>query len=270
MNCSPGIHGQAGTMHGGCGCNCGCGSKKRTGQEGGKKGELSSSGRFHPVVGVHMITETLMELVLKRYGLNFEAGDCVMLSAGPYAQARPYSIASGIHDDHLRFLIRLVPEGQVTSFLKALKPGDTVFVSAPFGWFHPGVGLDAPFAFVATGTGIAPFLSYCRSYPERAPEYCLYGVRHLHDAWGADELARKTRLMLAVSREKRADVFYGRVTDLIPQIELQTGMHFFLCGLDTMIDEVADRLEARGVPAANIHWEVFFHAQPNQNEANCS
>lgn len=38
-------------------------------------------------------------------------------------------------------------------------------------------------------------------------------------------------------------------------------LHYYLCGLDAMIDEVSDWLEQQQVDYANIHREVFFYAE---------
>ena len=85
---------------------------------------------------------------------------------------------SGIDEDTLRFLIRAMPGGEVTTHLHQLNPGDSVELSAPFGWFRPGAFRkeSAP-VFFATGTGISPFISYLRSYPSSPPAMIFYGAR---------------------------------------------------------------------------------------------
>ena len=114
---------------------------------------------------------------------------------------------------------------------------------------------------MATGTGIAPFLSYCRSFPNKPPACCLYGVRHEADAVGQAILREVTSCHLAVSRETPTgvDAVRGRVTELLDKLPLQPDCHYYLCGLDAMIDEVGAWLEERGVDFLNVHREVFFH-----------
>ena len=81
------------------------------------------------------------------------------------------------------------------------KPGDVIRITPPFGWFRPGQEIgNAPFVFLATGTGIAPFLSYLHTF-EQPPESCLYGVRHAVDAIGMEILNRHGPVRLAISRE---------------------------------------------------------------------
>ncbi|NQV32352.1 MAG: hypothetical protein HQ515_06635, partial [Phycisphaeraceae bacterium] len=114
--------------------------------------------------------------------------------------------------------------------------------------------------FVATGTGIAPFLSYLRSDPAQAPSQCLYGVRQLKDAVGLDCLQDHCPVDLAVSRQVVPGTCHGRVSDLLESLTVEPRSHFYLCGLDAMINTVGDWLETRGVDPFSIHREVFFNA----------
>jgi ferredoxin-NADP reductase len=174
-------------------------------------------------------------------------------------ESRPYSIAAGTGDEVLRFLIRRVADGTVSDWLAQRKPGDKVQVSAPFGWFRPGAATDSRSVFIATGTGIAPFLSYLRSNPLCTPELCLYGVRRHVEAFNLEELQHIENFSLALSQEETNDHFYGRVTGLLEQIPFADDIHYYLCGLDTMIDETSAWLENHGVAYTQIHREIFFY-----------
>ncbi len=67
-------------------------------------------------------------------------------------------------------------------------------------------------------------------------------------------------LRLAVSREQVDGAVHGRVTDLMESVPLTPGIHYYLCGLDAMIDEVTIWLQAHGVDINRIHRECFFNA----------
>src|SRR5690606_16172232 len=77
---------------------------------------------------------------------------------------RAYSIASANHQPHLEFFSIKVPDGPLTSRLQHLAPGDRVLVGRkPTGtlvatYLSPGRQLY----LLATGTGLAPFLSVIR------------------------------------------------------------------------------------------------------------
>ena len=215
----------------------------------------------HRVQELRRHVPDVYELVLERNDLAFEIGDCLALHNEAAAQSRPYSIASGQDEDSLRFVIRRMVGGVVSPHLCELRNGDSVKVNPPFGWFRPGAcGENAPFVFIATGTGIAPFLSYLRTPQRPAPVRCLYGVRALHDVVERDWLASQCELGLAISREDSPGVHRGRVTELLSDLPETPDLHVYLCRLDTMIDEVSDWFENRGLHHTQIHREVFFHS----------
>lgn len=212
----------------------------------------------HQVIGIRTAGSDLFELVLERNGLEFTPGDCTAIYTAD-DKSRPYSITSGPNEDELRFLIRKMEGGEVSPWLMDCQPGDTVRVSPPFGWFRPGQEIgDAPFAFIATGTGIAPFLSYQQTF-EKPPVYCLYGVRHETDAIGYFSLRDWCPALLAISREETVAHHHGRVTDLLDQLPLDPETHYYCCGLESMVNDVGAWLQDHGIPLMHIHREVFFH-----------
>jgi ferredoxin-NADP reductase len=203
----------------------------------------------------------VFELAIDRGDTAFIPGDCLALFAEDGAASRPYSVASSPTSDTLNFIIRHMPGGEVSEYLSERKPGDQVKISPPFGWFRPGdESLDAPFVFIATGTGISPFMAHLRHRSDRPPQKLLYGVRTLADIAHLDWLKDQCALELAISREEVADAHNGRVTELMDRIPLEPGTHYYLCGLDAMIDEVTIWLEGQGVELPHIHRECFFNA----------
>jgi ferredoxin-NADP reductase len=213
------------------------------------------------VRGVRWFGEEVFEIALVRQGLVFTPGDCLALFAADGRVSRPYSIASGMHEEDVRFVIRHMPGGVVSSFLSSRKPGDAVRVSPPFGWFRPGEhGAIRPYVFIATGTGIAPFLSFLHSYPDLSPIQCFYGVRQAADLIDPDWLLERTPARIGVSRERVAGFHHGRVTGLLDGLRPEIETDYYLCGLDVMIDEVTVWLEQRGVDITRIHRECFFNA----------
>ena len=117
---------------------------------------------------------------------------------------------------------------------------------------------DAPFVFLATGTGIAPFLSYIKTF-ETPPARCLYGVRREADAIGYEELRLHCPTHLAVSREPADGHHQGRITDLLDLLPLDSATHYYCCGLESMVNDVSAWLQENGIGLSHIHREVFFH-----------
>lgn len=212
----------------------------------------------HRVAAVNTINDDLFELLVERNGMEFTPGDCVAVYT-EQDQSRPYSIASGPDQDILRFLIREMDGGEVSPWLRSRESGDVVRITPPFGWFRPGQEIgDHPFVFLATGTGIAPFIAYMETF-SRPPAAVLYGVRRTADAFGFSRLRNfcsETRL--AVSREV-SEHHHGRLTDLLPDLPEAENMHYYSCGLESMVNDTATWLQENGVPLSHIHREVFFH-----------
>ena len=117
----------------------------------------------HAVQAVRIVNDDLFELVVAKNGMEFSPGDCVAIYTAD-DKSRPYSIASGSNDEDLCFIVRKMDGGEVSPWLMARRPGDLIRITPPFGWFRPGQDSDdTPFVFLATGTGIAPFLSYIKT-----------------------------------------------------------------------------------------------------------
>ncbi|MCJ8332000.1 MAG: hypothetical protein HRT89_01980 [Lentisphaeria bacterium] len=213
------------------------------------------------VKSVEFISDSIFEISFERDGIAFEAGNCFSLFNSTNS-LRPYSVASGTDDDELRFVIRKMPNGEVSPWLSKRVSGDKVQASQPFGWFRPGQSdVSEKSVFLATGTGIAPFLAFLNSpRSSQSNIRCLYGVRHEADAVRLDFLKEKTNLSLTVSRDTDTAYHHGRITDILDGLELNEETHYYLCGLDAMIDESSEWLEKQGVDFTQIHQEVFFHA----------
>ena len=97
---------------------------------------------------------------------EFENGEFVTLGLRPEGKliARAYSIVSTNDADHLEFLSIHVPDGPLTSRLAHIREGDGVWInskatgSLTLRYLQPGRNLY----LLATGTGLAPFMSLIR------------------------------------------------------------------------------------------------------------
>lgn len=199
----------------------------------------------------------IFEIHLSRNNEQFIPGQYLSLFTDQPGISREYSIASGINEPWLGFIIRHRAGGQVTEFLSRLHPAEVIRTSRPAGTFRPGFQSGKnQFIFIATGTGITPFLSYLKSYPERPPVSLLYGVRFLRDAVGLSDLEKNFPIQLAISREKISGQHHGRVTDILHTLPHQNNIHYYLCGLDAMIQQVSEWLQHRRIPSDHIHHEA--------------
>lgn len=216
---------------------------------------------FKPSHAVTVISNELIapEVYAIRFlrEFDFEPGQVVSITVDPGIPDRFYSIASGAHDREVVLLYDLVPEGVLTPRLSLLEPGDELFVSEPFGSFLDR--FDATW-WIATGTGIAPFLSMVRT-GQTADKSLIHGGRTLDRFYFHDELSSLLgeRYLCCCSRERAEWVFPGRLTNwLMDRASPPADAHYMLCGGAGMVVEVRDILIARSVPFGNIVAEIYF------------
>ncbi|MFW6246100.1 MAG: ferredoxin--NADP reductase [Tangfeifania sp.] len=211
----------------------------------------------HIITGVKHLTDFTFVLRMERNGMDFYTGQFVILRRPRTVDQREYTIYSGEHDDFLEVLVREVTNGKVTPRLKNLSPGNEIEVDGPFGFFRfqPEMFPQKKFLFVATGTGISPFHSFIRTYPD-IDYQLIHGVRLGDEAYDHDHFS-KEKITLCTSGDNKGD-FKGRITDYLRQKDFDPATACFLCGNSEMILEAYDILTGKGVEAHNIFTEVYF------------
>jgi ferredoxin--NADP+ reductase/benzoate/toluate 1,2-dioxygenase reductase subunit len=215
------------------------------------------SADFYKIRQIRFLTETTFILRFDRGNIQFKAGQHIIVGLKGELNQREYSVYSGEQDDYLEILVREVIQGSVSLQLKKCKPGQLLQVNGPFGSF----GLETfdmfsrKLVFIASGTGIAPFHSFVRSYP--GINYTLiHGVRYKNEAYERNEYDPK-RYILCTSKDNKGD-HKGRVTRFLPDFPVDYNMLFYLCGNNSMIYEVYHILRDKGIPDENIISEVYF------------
>jgi len=211
----------------------------------------------HTVIEVINLTSGTFILRLDRKNFEFEAGQYVVLRMPDHKQGREYSIFSGTADNYLDFLIREIPAGSFSGYLRNLTPGSELEVDGPRGFFLPDqrVIRGIPAVFIATGTGISPFHSYIKSYPD-LNYTVLHGVKYAGESYGR-EAFKADRQTICSSQDNEGN-FRGRVTDYLEKTGVDKNAIYHLCGNAIMIDKVCTLLEHSGVNPGNIRSEVFF------------
>jgi ferredoxin--NADP+ reductase len=214
-------------------------------------------------------TDTLFSLRVEAPRLKFEAGQFVRiaLDLGGERVARPFSFVNAPDDPVLEFYGVIVPEGPLSPHLARLKAGDALLVADnPSGFL---VLSEVPPAedlwLVATGTGIAPFLSILRTetpwqryrrvilvHAARRASELVYG--DLIDAVGRMHGNRFVSIQFT-SREKTPNALQGRIPAAIRDGRLEAAARpiapersqFMLCGNPDMLKEAAAALGERGL-----------------------
>jgi len=197
-------------------------------------------------------------LRLERGDFQFKPGELITLYGRGQHACRDYSVASGVNDPYIEVLYRLVENGTLTPELIQLKEGQSIEISGPTGRFTVR-DTSRPLVFVATGTGIAPFRSYFRSYPELKCTL-IHGVRQAEDLYFEAEWASiDYRPCLSTKHSVPPSCYAGRLTRFLPDFDLPDNAQFYLCGANEMIYEVSDQLVQREVDRENIFHEPYYY-----------
>ncbi len=224
---------------------------------------------------VETLTPSLFTLRTTRdAGYRFRAGQFARLGvtkADGSTVWRAYSMVSAPHDEHLEFFSIVVPGGEFTSELSRLAVGDTLMVDkTSFGFLTLDRFVDGrDLWLLATGTGLAPFLSILQDLEvwQRFERIILvYSVRQaaelayqplIDDLKNRDYLegvADKLLYIPVVTREEVPGALNGRITTLIENGELEraAGLELtpehsrvMLCGNPQMIDDTRAVLKKR-------------------------
>jgi ferredoxin--NADP+ reductase len=247
-------------------------------------------GAFHVerVTWVHHWTDSLFSLKTTRDpSLRFTTGQFVMLGLEVDGKPllRAYSIASPNYADELEFYSIKVPDGPLTSRLKAIKVGDEILVGKkPTGTLildglKPGKNLY----LVGTGTGLAPFLGLVRD-PEVYERFDKVIVTHTvreiadlnyrqmleHDLANDPDLGEMIapKLIYYPSVTREPFVHQGRITDLMASGKLfeDIGLppldpardRLMLCGGPSVLADLKAQLLALGYEEGSVHTPGDF------------
>ncbi|MFF3008521.1 globin domain-containing protein [Kitasatospora sp. NPDC057940] len=180
-------------------------------------------------------------------------------------QIRQYSL-SGTADGALRFTVKREPGGEVSAHLHDhLHTGGLVHLAPPLGDIALADG-DGPVLLASAGIGNTPMtamLDHLAATGSTRQVVSVHGDRdQLTHAFRADLAQLTAKLPNAT-----AHVFYERPlgdwpaerTGLVDlsTVDVPAGTTAYLCGPLPFLRAVREQLLAAGVPAADIHYEVF-------------
>jgi ferredoxin-NADP reductase len=200
--------------------------------------------------------------------IDFLPGQYARLIVPGSAASRSYSYSNAPGAETLEFLIRLLPSGAMSDWLRRAAPGETLRLSGPFGVFFARPS-PQPVVMIAGGTGLGPMLSMLRAEAgKNAPPVTLfYGVNEEAELACLDDLrallAQRpgSSLHLSVVGGARAEsgAKTGFVTDLLDALdaERRAAALFYLCGPPPMIEAARSRLLGLGVAEERLICERF-------------
>lgn len=232
--------------------------------------------RAETVTHVHHWNSTLFSFKTTRDpGFRFKNGHFTMI--GLQQEKRPllraYSIASANYEEEMEFFSIKVPDGPLTSQLQKLQVGDQILVnSKPTGTLTiDNIRAGKRLWLLATGTGLAPFLSIIRA-PETYEQFdqviVTHGVRQVSELAYRDHILEELPKNEYFGEQVAAQLHYyptvtrepferqGRLTDLLNsgQASAELGFpdlnpsedRFLICGSPAMLNDFCEILGAKG------------------------
>ena len=201
--------------------------------------------------------------------LIYRPGKYISLKVSESGIRRSYSVV-GFEKNVVKLLVDVGPGGVGSVFVENLSVNDEVEVMGFLGNFFldwSELGDKKTVYFVATGSGIAPFLPMIREIRNRNPELKVvlwWGVRFVRRVYWQDKLKElknnwsNFNFEIYVSRpESEWSGNVGRVGDKLDEVETND-TSWYLCGSTEMIEQIKNKLLAKGVGDVDINYEKFF------------
>lgn len=211
------------------------------------------------VSGLTWLADHTFEIRFHRpNGFEFVPGQKIGIVHGTIY--RDYSLISSTHDSELSICVRMIPGGKLSPTLARAKTGDGFNITAAFGFFIYQSS-RYPAVFIATSTGIAPFVAFAN---DGVKDYhLLHGARARAELYYRDTLlgaAQKYTPCLPEREVKEGmahDAFHGRVTTFLGQ-QLKPGVYdFYLCGRGEMIRDAMRIIDLK-FGRSRVFTELYF------------
>lgn len=190
---------------------------------------------------------------------------------------RSYSLCSSPLEHDCRVAIKQVHGGRFSTYAnKEMRVGDILEVMTPMGNFTTTLDATASRNYMAfaAGSGITPVISLMKSIlqTETSSTFTLvFGNQNFYSIIFREEIEAlknkyigRLQVFHILSRERmESDINYGRIDGpkceqlFSKLIDYRNIDQFFMCGPEEMIRCVKNFLDAKGVEATKIHFELF-------------
>jgi ferredoxin-NADP reductase len=211
-------------------------------------------------------TPTVKTIVLKpETPIPFKPGQWIYIFADSDGERikRPYSVASHPSNGTLNLCVKRIKDGFMSNFLCDIKEGTKMEIAGPFGLFTLKE-TDKDIVFVATGTGLAPFMSMIPELIEKGYKgnvTVVFGVRSHEEVLYEKEMKEfseqiNLKFVPVLSREEW-DGEIGHVQDALKKMRLEDS-NVYICGLIQMVTETRKLLEKMGLTKDQVHFENYI------------
>jgi ferredoxin-NADP reductase/MOSC domain-containing protein YiiM len=207
----------------------------------------------------------------------FHAGQFVvvrlLVDPGKPPILRSYSLSDLPVADHLRISVKSESNGVGSSFLcNRVREGDALEVSAPRGSFSLRSSAN-PAVLLSAGVGATPVMSMLHALAAEKSEreiWWIYAARNRAD----HPFAEEARSLLKQLSRGRSYIVYSKPATadqlgldfdasghidaaLVEKLGVSPDSDFYLCGPPSFLENIRDGLQNWGVPARNVHTEIF-------------
>ncbi|HJV86871.1 MAG TPA: ring-hydroxylating dioxygenase ferredoxin reductase family protein [Noviherbaspirillum sp.] len=202
--------------------------------------------------------------------MEFRPGQFMQIEVPGLGVLRSYSPSSvGTDVPKMEFLIRILPEGAMSSFLsKDAAPDQVLKLRGPYGsFFLREEKKRAPHIFVAGGTGLAPILSMIdtlrQSGGRKPPMLLSFGCATPDALFCLDDIELRKQWLptletrICVDRDPQEGMHHGNPVSALREGDVKPDTVAYLCGPQVMIDAATKRLIELGADPANIYSEKF-------------
>jgi len=204
--------------------------------------------------------------------MPFKPGQFAQIKVPGIDIVRAYSIASNPSDpSHIEMIVRFVPKGQATTYVfQALKVGDIVTLSGPYGNFFLQEQSKRDIVCIAGGSGKAPIRSILSRLKEqgmtRKVRY-FFGAKAVRDLYYTEEMKQLQKefpnfeYIPALSNPLPEDKWNGATGLITDVLDRMTGdlteAEAYLCGSPGMIDACIKVLNKHQIKPANVFYDKF-------------
>jgi len=205
------------------------------------------------------LSEKAVEIELSRPSpFNFLPGQRIRFIYE--SKERDYSLISTPEDATLLICVRCIKSGFFSPILCSTEIGTPFHFEGPQGYFsfRPS---SRPLILVATGTGIAPFVSMACSGTRGFT--LLHGAHLPEDLYYASIFRAKAKQYVPCltgtpsKSSELPDAFYGRVTDYLETRLPFEAYDFYLCGRSDMIRDVTLLVDDK-FHGSYVYSEIFY------------
>jgi Na+-transporting NADH:ubiquinone oxidoreductase subunit F len=237
--------------------------------------QLNAESYTSKVVGLEELTYDIVLLrvqLIHPKEMHFKPGQYAQIKVPGLEIIRAYSIASNPkYKDTLEFIVRYVPKGKATTFVhKALRVGDTVSLTGPYGDFYLQEDSNKDMICIAGGSGKAPIRSivdYLKDQDMPRKVTYFFGARSKKDLYYTEEFKAlekeypNFKYIPALSdplEEDNWDGETGLITDVVDRLTGDlSNAEAYLCGSPGMIDACNKVLEKHDLPQEQCFYDKF-------------